>query len=322
MRAFLTGGTGFIGGHVAAKLRERGDQVVALVRAPEKAGALKTLGCEIVAGDLLNSVAMRAAMEGCDGVFHIAGVYKVGIPESEREPMLRSNIDGTATVLDAAFAVAVPRIVYVSTCNVFGNTHRKVVDETYRRNLAEGFLSTYDEAKYRAHEVAEDRIAKGAPIVIVQPAGVYGPGDHSELGTVIEQVRKGRMLMIPFADMGIGLNHVDDVAAGILLAFDKGRIGESYVLAGELVTMRDLAQRTARIAGRREPKLAMPTVLMKLSAPLAPRVGPKLGLPPNLREVIRASDGVTYWASDAKARRELGFSPRSLDQGLSDTVHR
>ena len=203
---------------------------------------------------------------------------------------------------------------------MFGDTHRKVVDETYHRNLAEGFLSTYDEAKYRAHEVAEDRIAKGAPIVIVQPAGVYGPGDHSELGTVIEQVRKGRMLMIPFADMGIGLNHVDDVAAGILLAFDKGRIGESYVLAGELVTMRDLAQRTARIAGRREPKLAMPTVLMKLSAPLAPRVGPMLGLPPNLREVIRASDGVTYWASDAKARRELGFSPRSLDQGLSDTA--
>jgi nucleoside-diphosphate-sugar epimerase len=322
MKAFVTGGTGFIGGRVVAKLRERGDDVVALVRSPGKAGKLRDLGCELVSGELGDRDAMRAGMEGCDGVFHIAAVYKVGIPASEQQAMLDANVQGTANALDAAVDAAVPRILYVSTCNVFGNTHGKVVDEGYRRNVADGFLSTYDEAKYRAHEVAEQRIASGAPIVVVQPAGVYGPGDHSELGTTIEQTRRGRMPMIPFADTGIGFVYVDDVADGILLAFDKGRIGESYVLSGTVGTMRELVQTTARVAGRREPRRAMPTAIMRLSAPLGRVIGPLLGFPPNFRELISVSDGVTYWARDDKARSELGFAPRSLEQGLRDTLGR
>ncbi len=320
MRAFVTGATGFIGGRVVAKLRERGDEVVALVRSPAKAGPLRELGCELVEGDLGAAQAMQAGMSGCDGAFHLAAVYKVGIPKSEQAEMLRANVDGTINVLDAAIAAGVPRTVYVSTCNVFGNTHGIVVDETYRRDLSEGFLSTYDQAKYRAHEVAEQRIAAGAPILVVQPAAVYGPGDHSELGTMIEQTARGRMLMIPFGAMGIGFVHVDDVADGILLAFDKGELGESYVLSGELATMKDLVQETAFLAGRHVPRLPMPTLAMKLSAPLGFVIGPLLGFPPNLRELIAASEGVTYWASDAKARRKLGFSPRPLEQGLRDTL--
>jgi nucleoside-diphosphate-sugar epimerase len=320
VKAFVTGGTGFIGGRTVAKLRERGDEVVALVRNPAKADALRDLGCELVQGDLAAAEAMRGGMEGCDGVFHIAAVYAVGIPKSQQQAMLQSNIDGTANVLDTAVAAGVPRILYVSTCNVFGNTHGQVVDESYHRDLSEGFLSTYDEAKYRAHEVAEDRIAKGAPIVVVQPAGVYGPNDHSELGTTIEQTRKGRMPLIPFADMGIGFVHVDDVAEGILRAFDKGAIGQSYCLVGEQGTMRDLVQTTARVVGRREPTRKLPTAVMKLSAPLGPVIGPLMGFPSNFRELISVSDGVTYWASDDKARRELGFKPRSLEQGLRDTL--
>ena len=320
MRAFVTGATGFIGGRLAVKLRERGDEVVALVRSPQKADGLRDLGCEIVPGDLSQREAMQEAMVGCDGVFHVAAVYAVGIPKSQQAAMLSSNVEGTANTLDAAVAAGVPRILYVSTCNVFGNTGGQVVDETYHRDVATGFLSVYDEAKYRAHEVAEQRIAQGAPIVVVQPAGVYGPNDHSELGNLIDQTRKGRLPMIPFADTGIGFVHVDDVADGILLAFDKGKTGESYVLAGERGTMRDLVQTTARVTGRRVPTRQMPTALIKLSAPLGPVIGPALGFPPNLREAISASDGVTYWATDEKARRELGFSPRTLEQGLRDTL--
>ena len=320
MRAFVTGATGFIGGRLAARLRERGDEVVALVRSPQKADALRELGCEIVPGDLGQREEMQDAMVGCDGVFHVAAVYAVGIPKSQQAAMLRSNVEGTANTLDAAVAAGVPRILYVSTCNVFGNTAGEVVDETYRRDLSKGFLSVYDEAKYRAHEVAEQRIAQGAPIVVVQPAGVYGPGDHSELGNLIDQTRRGRLPVIPFADTGIGFVHVDDVAEGILLAFDRGKTGESYVLAGERGTMRDLVQTTARVTGRRVPTRQMPTALIKLSAPLGPLIGPVLGFPPNLREAISASDGVTYWATDDKARRELGFAPRSLEQGLRDTL--
>ena len=320
VRAFVTGTTGFIGGRVAAQLRERGDEVVALVRSSTKTGPLRLIGCEFVEGDLFSADALRAGMEGCDAVLHIAGVYKVGVPASEVPAMMHANVDGTAAALDAAIAAGVPRTLYVSTVNVFGNTHGRAVDESFRRDLSEGFLSAYDESKYRAHEVTEDRIANGAPVIIAQPCGVYGPGDTSELGHLIEQVSRGRMPLIPFADMGIGLSHVDDIATGILLALDKGTIGESYVLSGELVRMRELVEMVARAAGRRPPRLAMPTAAMRLSAPLMPLVGPMLGFPPNMRETIAASDGVTYWATDAKARRELGYTTRPLEQGLRETL--
>jgi len=322
VRVFLTGATGFIGGEVAAHLQARGDEVVALVRDPARAERLHRLGCELLQGDLSDPERLRSGMEGADGVLHVAAVYKVGIPEGERDALLSANIDGTANALDAARDAGVPRVVYVSTVNVFGNTHGRVVDETYRRDLAEGFLSAYDESKYRAHEIAEDRIGQGAPIVIVQPSGVYGPGDHSELGNLIGHISAGRMPLIPFAEMGIGLAHVGDIAAGILLAFDAGRLGEAYVLTGELVRMRELFAIVARIAGRREPRLPLPTWLIRCAVPIAPFVGPPLGLPPNLREAITASDGVTYWATDAKARRELGYSSRPLETGLRETLGR
>ncbi len=320
MKAFVTGATGFIGGRLVAKLRERGDDVVALVRSPEKAAPLSAQGCQLVEGDLSDKDRLKAAMEGCEGVYHVAAVYKVGVPKSQRQAMLDANIEGTANTLDAALEAGVPRILYVSTGNVFGNTHGKVVDETYHRDLAEGFMSTYDEAKYRAHELALERIGQGAPIVIVQPGGVYGPGDHSELGNAIEMTRKGRMPMIPFAGMRMSFVYVDDVADGIILAFEKGQIGQSYILAGERATMKDLVQKTARVLGRREPKIEMPTGIMRASAPLGPVIGPLMGFPPNFRELISVSAGVSYWMTDDKARRELGFAPRSLDRGLRDTL--
>ena len=320
MRAFLTGATGFIGSHIARALRARDDEVVALVRDPDRAADLLELGCELEQGELADGERLRAGMEGADGVFHVAAVYKVGVPERERDMLMRVNVEGTANVMDAAADVGVPRMLYVSTVNVFGNTHGRAVDESYRRELSEGFLSAYDESKYWAHELALERIAQGAPIVIAQPGGVYGPGDHSELGDLIDRIGGGRMPLVPFGEMGVGLAHVDDIAAGILLAFDAGQIGEPYVLTGELVRMRELCGIVARIAGRREPVLPLPTWAIRSVAPLAPLLGPPLGFPPNLREAISASDGVTYWASDAKARRELGYSSRPLEVGLRETL--
>ena len=319
MRVFMTGGTGFIGGHVVRMLRDRGDDVVALVRSPDKAADLRELGCELLQGDLSDTETMRKGMDGCDAVIHGAAVYKVGIPRSEREPMHEANVHGTENVLDAAIEAGVPRIVYVSTVNVFGNTRGEIVDETYERPK-DGYLSVYDETKYLSHQVAKDRIAKGAPIVIVQPGGVYGPGDHSELGNMMEQTRTGKLRLIPFPDLGLNLVYVDDVAGGILLALDKGRIGESYVLGGQIATMRELVTRTAEISGRKGPTRAMPTAMIKMAVPIGPLVGKVMGFPPNLRETISASDGVTYWATDDKARSELGYSPRDLDTGLRQTL--
>jgi nucleoside-diphosphate-sugar epimerase len=319
MRAFVTGGTGFIGGRVVRKLRERGDEVVALVRSSARAGDLAELGCELAEGDLSSTDAIRRGVHGCDSVIHIAAVYKVGIPASEREPMRKANIGGTEQVLDAAAEANVKRIVYVSTVGIFGNTHGKVVDETYHRD-GEGFLSCYEETKYRSHEVALDRISKGAPIVIVQPGGVYGPGDHSELGNIIDQAHTGKLKMLMFPETGFNLVHVDDVADGILLAHDLGKAGESYVLGGEISTMGDLIRKVSDLSGRKAPTRTMPVPLMKMAIPIGPVVGKMMGFPPNLRELIRSSDGVTYWASDEKARRELGYAPRDMDTGLRQTL--
>ena len=320
MRAFVTGGTGFIGSRVVRRLCERGDEVVALVRSPDKASELRELGCELLEGDLSSADAIRRGTEGADAVFHIGAVYKVGVPSSEFGEMYDANVHGTERVLDAAIDAGVPRIVYVSTINVFGNTRGQVVDEDYRRDESAGFLSCYDETKYRAHQVALDRIADGAPIVLVQPGAVYGPGDHSEIGNMIDQTARGKLRMKAFPETGFNLVHVEDVAEGILLAHDKGQLGESYALGGELSTMGDLVDKVADITGRKAPRLTLPPLMAKLSAPLGPVVGPALGFPPNLREAIRVTHNVTYWAKDDKARRELGYAPRDMDTGLRQTV--
>jgi dihydroflavonol-4-reductase len=316
---FVTGGTGFIGGRVVKQLRDRGDDVVALVRSREKARGLEDLGAELVEGDLSSSDVIRTACEDCDAAIHGAAVYKVGIPKKERDPMHEANVRGTERVLDAAWQAGVARIVYVSTINVFGNTHGEVVDETYERTPGD-WVSVYDETKFLAHEAAKERIAKGAPIVIVQPGAVYGPGDHSEVGNVIDQTRSGKLMAVPFAEMGMNFIHVEDAAKGILLTLDKGAIGESYVIGGEIGTMRDLVNSVAEVAGRKPPKREMPTGLIKLAAPAGPVVGKLMGFPPNFRELISASDGVTYWAKDDKARRDLGYEPRDLQSGLRETL--
>jgi dihydroflavonol-4-reductase len=319
MKAFVTGGTGFIGERLVKRLRDRGDDVVALVRSCEKGKRLEEMGATLVEGDLSSSDAIRKGVVGCDSVFHVAAVYKVGIPKKEHEAMYDANVRGTERVLDAAFQAGVGRIVYVSTVNVFGNTGGEIVDETYERP-GPNYVSYYDETKYLSHQVAKERIKKGVPVVIVQPGGVYGPGDHSEVGNVIDQTRTGKLFAVPFGDMGLNLVHVDDVADGILLAHDKGKLGESYVLGGEISTMRGLVDKTAEVAGRKAPKRNMPTGLIKAAAPFGPVVGKALGFPPNLRELITVSDGVTYWAKDDKARSELGYSPRNLETGLRETL--
>ena len=320
MRAFLTGGTGFIGAHVARLLRERGDDVVALVRSPDKAAKLRELGCELVEGDLSGTEAIRRGTDGADSVIHVAAIYKVGVPKSEHSAMEDANVRGTERVLDAAIEAGAGRIVYVSTINVFGNTNGQVVDESYERDETDGFLSFYDETKYRSHQIAKDRIAKGAPVVIVQPGGVYGPDDHSEVGAMIDEVSRGKLRMKAFPETGLNMVHVEDVARGILLAHDKGEVGESYVLGGEITRLGDVIDKAAAISDRKPPRVTLPPVLAKISAPLGPVVGPAMGFPPNLKEAIKATDGVTYWAKDDKARSELGYSPRDLETGLRETL--
>ena len=317
MEVFLTGGTGFIGGEVARLMRARGDEVRALVRTPAKATALQALGCQLIEGDLADESSLQEAMSGVDAVVHGAAVYEIGVTAARREVLFDTNVGGTERVLGAALAAGVGRAVYVSTVAVFGNTSGAVADESWVRPAGLGFTSVYEQTKVAAHERAQEICGQGLSLVTVQPGVVYGPGDTSEVGTLFTRLLKGQLPLLPFPDLGVTPVHRDDVAAGILLALDKGESGASYVLAGEPTRMKDVIAELARISGRKPPRGALPTVVVKALAPFGRLVGPVLGFPPNLRELITSSDGVTFWARSDRAQSELGWTYRSLDEGLA-----
>jgi nucleoside-diphosphate-sugar epimerase len=320
VKVFVTGGTGFIGGEVVRQLRARGDEVVCLVRTPEKGKAVVDLGCELVNGDLSDAAALRTGMSGCDAIVHAAAMYEVGIPAKQHPAMWEANVAGTERVMVAALEAKAPRIVYVSTCGVFGNTHRKVVDETYEHPGKE-FTSYYEETKLEAHRIVKRMITdQGLPAIIVQPGGVYGPGDTSQVADLLKEFFAGKLPLLPFPELGICMTHVEDIAGGILLALDKGKLGETYVLSGPVTTMRDAIEIVASVSGRKAPKHALPTGLMKAMTPIGPLVGKLMGQPPNLRELISSADGVTFWASHEKASRELGYAPRGMEEGMRQTL--
>jgi dihydroflavonol-4-reductase len=320
VKVFVTGGTGFIGGEVVRQLRDRGEEIVCLVRNPARATALTELGCELVSGDLGDETAIRQGMQGCEAAIHAAAMYEVGIPAKQRPAMWEANVAGTERVMRAALEEKVPRIVYVSTVGIFGNTHKQVVDESYE-NPETDFTSYYEETKLEAHKIVQRMIdEQGLPAVIVQPGGVYGPGDTSQVADLLQEFFAGKLPLLPFPELGICMSHVEDIAGGIVLALDKGKLGETYVISGPVTTMREAIETVARVSGRKAPKRNLPTGLMKAMVPIGPLVGKVMGQPPNLRELISSADNVTFWASYEKAQRELGYSPRGMEEGLRQTL--
>jgi nucleoside-diphosphate-sugar epimerase len=313
-RIWVSGGAGFIGRAVVRTLIENGYEVTAPVRDPRRATFLTDLGATVVEDDLSDVARLTESLREVDALIHAAGRYRLGVTKPERGAIWDANIGTTTRVLDAGEAAGTPRIVYVSTVNVFGNTHRRIADEAYRRDLGEGFLSWYDQTKYGAHEVALQRIAAGAPIVVVQPSQVYGPGDYTEAGDQLRLAYRGKLPYRALGEVGLGLVHVDDLAGGIVAALERGRIGESYILSGPRTTLGEAIGTAARLGGKKLPRLSLPTGLLRRLAPLGPLLGR-----PNLAEVVRASADVTYWATSAKAETALGFTPRSIEDGLRDT---
>jgi len=313
-RIWLSGATGFVGIAVARVLRTRGDEVVAPVRDLRKASDLVDMGVTVIEDDLADVASLTEMLRNADAAIHAAGSYRVGITREERGAMWDANIGTTTRVLDAAEAARTPRIVYVSTVGVFGNTRGVIVDESYRRNIREGFLSWYDETKFGAHEVALQRARAGAPIVTVQPSQVYGPGDHTNVGEQLALAHAGKLPYRALEDAGIGWVHVDDLAVGIVAALDRGTVGRAYVLSGPTHRLGEALAIAARLGGKRLPRLAIPNRVLRVMAPVGRLAGQS-----NLRELVSASAGVTYWASSARAAEELDWHPRELEDGLRDT---
>lgn len=313
-RIWLSGATGFVGKAVARVLRIRGDEVVAPVRDRRRAEELLDMGVTVIEDDLSDVDRMAETMKDVDAAIHSAGSYRVGITRQERGAMWDANIGTTTRFLDAAEAAKAPRIVYVSTVGVFGNTKGQVVDEAYRRNIRDGFVSWYDETKFGAQEVVLQRTRTGVPIISVFPSQVYGPGDHSSIGEQLALAHAGKLPYRALDGVGLGFVHVDDLAVGIVAALDQGAPGRSYVLSGPRHTLKDALAIAAQLGGKRLPFLAIPNRVLRVLAPAGRFVGQA-----NMREVVEAAAGVTYWASNQRAVEELDWHPRELEEGLKDT---
>lgn len=314
MRYAITGATGFVGGVLARQLRDAGHEVVALVRDPAKAGTLGDLGVELVPGDLDDAAALDRICTGADGLFHVAGWYKLG--QRDSSPGVRVNVEGTRNALAAAKRAGVPKVVYTSTLAVNSDTEEQVVDETYR--FTGEHLSVYDRTKAEAHDIADGFARDGLPVVIVQPGLVYGPGDTAQTGAFIAQVVAGKRPAVPDAG-GVCWGHVEDIARGHVLAMEKGVPGESYMLAGPRATLGTGLRKAAEIAGTKGPVL-LPAGMVRVTAALMGALGAVVPLPPDYAaETLRASLA-TYYGSSAKAEQDLGWRARSLDEGMRDTV--
>ncbi len=315
MKYFVTGATGFVGGRVARMLRQAGHDVIAVVRSLDKAKDLAALGIDIRKGDVTDKESMRAPMTNVDGVFHIAGWYKVGTKDKTEGS--RINIDGTRNMLELMQALNIPKGVYTSTLAINSDTHGVEVDETYR--FTGTHISEYDRTKAEAHKAAEDFIRHGLPLVIVQPGLIYGPGDTSAVRDALRQVLTRKLPMMP-QKTAYSWAHIDDIARGHIAAMERGRSGESYNICGPKHTFVEGIRMVAQVSGIPAPMTAPPGMLKAMSGMMRviERIVP---VPANYSsEFLRVSAGVTYIGNNAKARRELGFNPRPLAEGWPDTI--
>jgi nucleoside-diphosphate-sugar epimerase len=317
MKYFVTGATGFIGGDLARQLVKAGHEVVVLARTLSRAKDLADLGITVHQGDIVDKESMRAPMTGVDGVYHIAAWYKVGARDKAEAE--RINVGGTRNVLELMKELSIPKGVYTSTLAINSDTHGRVVDETYRYDGPH--LSEYDRTKWAAHyEVALPMIQQGLPLVIVQPGLVYGPGDTSALHTTLVDYLRRRLLVAP-QKTAYCWGYVEDTARGHILAMDKGKPGESYIIAGPVHTLIDALKIAEQITGVPGPRLHPSPGLLKLAAALSGVVGAVVPLPElYTAEMLRVSAGVTYLGTSEKAKRELGFKVRPLEEGLRETL--
>ncbi|HEX2990275.1 MAG TPA: NAD-dependent epimerase/dehydratase family protein [Anaerolineales bacterium] len=313
MKYFLTGATGFLGGVLARHLRQAGHDVHASIRDPNKASELQSMGVRLFPGDVTDKESMREAMQGVDGVFHVAGWYKIGARDIS--PAEKVNVQGTRNVLELMRDLRVPKGVYTSTVAINSDTHGELKDESYR--FSGRHLTEYDRTKAAAHDIAVQFIAERLPLVIVMPGVIYGPGDTSGLRQSLIDFLKGKLPMLP-TEAGFCWAHVDDTADGHILAMEKGVPGESYIIAGEACTHAEAFQLASHISGKPVPKVVSPTLFKVMSSLVKPFDNV---LPETYRsESLRILAGVTYWGDNSKAKRFLGYKPRPLTEGLESTL--
>src|SRR5258708_2307644 len=317
--ALITGASGFVGSAVTRQLVDRGWRVRVLLRPTSDRRNVDGLPVEIAHGALEDAASLTAALAGCSHLFHVAADYRLWVPDPAA--MFRANVDGTRHLMESALAAGLERIIYTSSVATLGLVGDALAaDETTPSALTD-MIGPYKQSKFLAEEEVRRLVAeRGLPAVIVTPSTRVGPRDikPTPTGRMIVEAASGRMPA--FVDTGLNLVHVEDVAAGHLLAAERGRIGERYILGGENLSLAAILAEVASLSGRRPPRLRLPLTPLIPIAWIAETLARLTAKEPFVtRDGLRMARKKMYFSS-AKARAELGYAPRPVREGLADAI--
>jgi len=318
VRALVTGATGFVGAAVARALLTRGWQVRVLARPGSERANIASLAVDVAAGDLKDPRSLEEALQDCRALFHVAADYRLGARDSRE--LYRTNVDGTRNILGAARAAGVERIVYTSSVATVGIPLDGSPGNEATPVTLEQMIGHYKRSKYLGEQVALEAARAGCPIVIVNPSTPIGPGDikPTPTGRIVLDAAAGRMPA--YVDTGLNVVHVDDVAAGHLQAFDRGRVGERYILGGDDLTLQQILVAIAALVGRRPPRVRLPYAAVLPMAYVAEAYAALSGRSGRLTlEGLRMSRKRMFFASD-KARQELGYGWRPPVEAFQDAI--
>ena len=318
MKALVTGATGFVGAAIARALRAAGWEVRVLARSGSNRSNLQDLSLEVAEGDLADVRSLERALDGCAGVFHAAADYRLGVRHSAE--LYSTNVEGTRNVLNAARTVGVSRIVYTSSVATIGIPEDGSAGDEGTPVGLSNMIGHYKRSKYLAEEVARDAARLGMPVVIVNPSTPVGWGDikPTPTGQLVLDAAAGRMPA--YVDTGLNIVHVDDVAAGHLLAYERGRSGERYILGGQDMTLREILGQIAMLVNRKPPRIRLPYGVILPVAYAAEALAWMSGRSGRVTlEGVRMSRKRMYFRSD-KAVRELGYRWRPPLEAFEDAV--
>jgi dihydroflavonol-4-reductase len=320
MMTLVTGATGFVGAAVVRRLLEVGHDVRVIVRPGGNRRNLEGLAVEAVPGDLADPPSLARALKGCAALFHVAADYRLWVPDPDA--MYRTNVDGTRDILREALSAGVKRVVYTSSVATLGTTADGSPADEDTPSTLDDMIGPYKRSKFLAEALVRRLVSEqGLPAVIVNPSTPVGPGDvkPTPTGRVIVDAASGRMPA--YVDTGLNVVHVDDVASGHLLALERGRTGERYILGGENMTLKEILDAISRNAGRPSPRIRLPHGLVLPLACLC-EAWAKIsggGEPRATRDGVRMAKKPMVFSS-GKARRELGYEPRPAEEAIRDAV--
>ncbi len=316
---FVTGATGFVGSHVARQLLQRGDRVRLLARNSSRKSNIEGLGCELVIGDLKDAMSLPRCVQGCRRVYHVAADYRLW--SKNPQEIYDNNVGGTRNLLSACCEAGVEKVVYTSTVGTIGMRSDGLPANEDSPVKLDDMIGHYKRSKFMAEQVAHEFAEAGLPLVIVNPTTPLGAGDlkPTPTGKIILEFIRGRMPA--YLDTGLNIVGVEDVARGHVLAEEKGRIGERYILGGENWSLQEILDALAQFSGRHMPRAPMPYFVALILAYLDDFfTGTILRREPFIPlEGVKMARHKMYVSSE-KARRELGYDPKPAVQALQEAV--